>query len=483
MEPVATGPTLTAPDLIATNASGHLTVAQRRVIGRDFYTEHWRGLAANLGWIAAALLMLRILLPVALDIFPRLLDRQLRGGTPVTVRGMVIVLPLDTILRWFLFIVAAVYLLALINQLQKLVRFLITRHQLLGGGVRSVVGEVRLRGTQPLAIFAGRQVRPWDATALAALAPGTYRFFLLPRFDWLLSAQRLLDGAQPTIEEVELAARYSLTALNGFDREALSENRAGRLTQQQARWLRESAPSIGPGTIVPLGVLSAIGVAIAANAARQIIQVGSLDDHLGTIGGGLLWAAIWGYLLLKQFIDHARQRRDADDGQVQIAEGPVDKWEGWRNTESEGSNTWVYRYEHAGGSAEVSRESFRAARRRPAPPGLLDATEQAARQHRIIGPNAAATLNARRAPIRPPNSSDTRSLDPQARTRGETRGGYTNAMCDLIGGEELVEGEWGEARLLAKQDGESMAEEFAQPAREQVPLVARPDFLGVEALG
>src|SRR5215210_5174350 len=56
-------------------------------------------------------------------------------------------------------------------------------------------------------------------------------------------------------------------------------------------------------------------------------------------------------------------------------------------------------------------------------------------------------------------------------------------MCDLIGGEELVEGERGEARLLAEQDGEGMAEELAQPACEEVPLVARPDFLGVEALG
>jgi len=99
MELVAAAPTLAAPDLIATNAAGRLTPAQRRVLGRDLYGTRWRSLAANVGWIAAALIMLRILLPVALDIFPTLLDRQLRGGTPVTVRGVVVVLPLDTLLR------------------------------------------------------------------------------------------------------------------------------------------------------------------------------------------------------------------------------------------------------------------------------------------------------------------------------------------------------------------------------------------------
>lgn len=360
MELVAAAPTLAAPDMIATNAAGRLAPAQRRVLGRDLYAERWRSLAANIGWIAAALIMLRILLPVALDIFPTLLDRQLRGGTSVTMRGVVIVLPLDTLLRWFLFLFAAAYVVALGVQLRGLFRFLIERHQLLGGGVRSVVGEVRLRDEQPLAIFAERQVRPWDAAALAALVPGTYRLFLLPRFDWLLSAQRLPDGTDPTIEEAEIAARYSLAAINGFDREALAENRSGRLTQEQARWLRESAPSIGPLTILIFGGSSAAGVVVALNAIRPILQTGSFDEHLGTIAGGAAWAAIWGWLLLKQFIDRARQRRDADTGQVQIYEGPVGKWAGWRESNAEGSNTWVYRYEYAGGASEVSREAFRA---------------------------------------------------------------------------------------------------------------------------
>jgi len=360
MELVAAAPTLAAPDLIATNAAGRLTAAQRRVLGRDLYRERWRSLAGNLGWIAAALLMLRIVLPVAIEIVPTLLDRQLRGGTPVTIRGIVVVLPLDTLLRWFLFLFAVAYVVVLGVQLRNLLRFLRERHQLLGGGVRSIVGEVRLRTGQPLAIFAGRQVRPWNAAALAALVPGTYRFFLLPRFDWLLSAQRLPDGAQPTIEEAKLAERYSLAALNGFDREALAENRAGQLTAGQARWLRESAPDISIPIILLLGGSSALGVVMAGKAIREILQFGSTDDRLGTVAAGIAWAAIWAWLLLKQFIDRARQRRDADEGQVQLYEGPVGKWEGWEHSNSEGSNTWIYRYEWVGGNANVSREAFRA---------------------------------------------------------------------------------------------------------------------------
>jgi len=360
MELVAAAPTLAASDLIAINAAGRLSSAQRRVLGRDLYRERWRSLVGNLGWIAAVLIMLRILLPVALDIFPTLLDRQLRGGTPVTVRGIVVVLSLDTLLRWFLFLFATAYIVTLGVQIRNLIRFLRERHQLLGGGVRSVVGQVRLRNEQPLAIFAGRQVRPWDGAALAALIPGTYRFFLLPRFDWLLSAQRLPDGAGPTIEEAELAERYSLTAINGFDRDALAENRAGRLTAGQARWLRESAPSIGIPIILLLGGPSALGVVMAGNAIREILQFGNTGDRLGTIVGGAAWALIWGWLLIKQFIDRARRRRDADDGQVQRYEGIVGKWEGWEHTNSEGSNTWIYRYEWAYGSADVSQEAFRA---------------------------------------------------------------------------------------------------------------------------
>jgi len=256
------------------------------VLGRDLYGERWRGLAANVGWIVAALVMLRILLPVALDIFPTLLDRRLRGGTPVTVRGMIFVLPLDTLLRWFLFLLATAYVVALGVQIRHLIGFLRERHRLLGGGVRSVVGAVLLRDEQPLAIFAGRRVRPWDTAGLAALAPGTYRFYLLPRFDWLLSAQRLPDGEQPTIEEAELAARHSLAAINGFDRAALPENRAGRLTAVQAHRLRENAPSIGLRFVLLLGGSSAIGVVVAINAARTILRAGEVGDRLGTVTGG-----------------------------------------------------------------------------------------------------------------------------------------------------------------------------------------------------
>jgi hypothetical protein len=50
-------------------------------------------------------------------------------------------------------------------------------------------------------------------------------------------------------------------------------------------------------------------------------------------------------------------------------------------------------------------------------------------------------------------------------------------------GEELSEGERVEAGPLAEQHGHRVAGELAQPSGDEVPLVARPGPLGVEAFG
>src|SRR3954452_13242445 len=49
--------------------------------------------------------------------------------------------------------------------------------------------------------------------------------------------------------------------------------------------------------------------------------------------------------------------------------------------------------------------------------------------------------------------------------------------------EELGEGEWREGGALPEQDGQGVAAELAQPTGREVPLVPRPDPLGVVALG
>src|SRR5437660_6392431 len=57
-------------------------------------------------------------------------------------------------------------------------------------------------------------------------------------------------------------------------------------------------------------------------------------------------------------------------------------------------------------------------------------------------------------------------------------------MCNLSGqGDEFGEGEGWEVLPLAEQQGERVAEDLAEPAAQEVPCVACPDFLGVVALG
>jgi hypothetical protein len=360
--------TLESPEIATINESGSLTGDQRRVLGRDLYREQWKKLAANLGWIAISLAMLRILLPVAGSLVPMFFGDNERGSRPIKFGTATVVLPLWTILKWSLVLLALAYVVALCVQIRHLVAFVRLRHNLLHGPVASVVGEVRERDGQPLAIFADRQIRPWDARAMEGVAPGVYRFFLLPRFDWLLSARRLRNGERPTADEEDLAARYSLAAVNGFDPAALPDNRAGTLTAGQVRWLRDSAPDIGRRTVVLFMLIIALGVGGAVAYLGAAMQRGVTHDRLEGIAIGIVWAVIWMSILAKQFADNAKQKRDADTGDVRVYEGAVGKWEGLKysgtgvngNMSGGSNNPWVYRYESGGERFAVSREAFRA---------------------------------------------------------------------------------------------------------------------------
>jgi hypothetical protein len=361
-------PALASPEIATVNANGALTGEQRRALGRDLYREQGKKLAMGVAWIAISLVMLRILLPVARSLIPMLLTDNRRGSRPIRLGDTTVALPLWAVLKWFLVLLALAYIAAFCVHVKQLVAFLRLRHALLRGPVASVVGEVRRCDERTLAIFAGRQVRPWDARAMAGVAPGVYRFFLLPRFDWLLSAQRLGDGGRPTADEEALAARYSLAVVNGFDPAALPENRAGTLTAGQARRLRDSAPTVAGRTRVLFGLIIAIGIGATVAYAGAAMQRGVTRGRIEGIATGIIWAAIWACILAKQFADNAKQRRDADAGRVYVYEGTVEKWEGLKysgtgvNGAMEGgsNNPWVYRYVCDGERFAVSRAAFRA---------------------------------------------------------------------------------------------------------------------------
>lgn len=353
--------TLESSALTETNARGAITGEQRRALARDLYRENWKTPVKSLGWIAGSLVMLRILFPVFGRLVGTLFTENDRGLVPLRFPAFTVSLPLWTMLKVFLVLLTLAYMAVIAVQVKHLVGFLRLRHALLYGQVVSAVGEVQHRGGETLAIFAGRLLRPWDARVMAGVAPGRYRFFLLPRFDWLLSAQRLREWERPTADEDALMAQFSLGGVNGFAPTTLAENSAGRLTPEQVRRLHDTAPDIGWRTFVLFGFAIAVGVAGAGAYARDALREGFTTARLEGIGAGLAWVAIWVAILVMQFRDHARQERDADAGRVAVYEGVVTKWEGWKHSGSDDSpNIWVYRYECDAGTFEVSQAAFRA---------------------------------------------------------------------------------------------------------------------------
>ncbi len=352
--------TLESPTLVEVNARGQVAGEQRRVLARDLYLQNWKTPVGSLGWIAGSLVMLRILTPVFGQLVGTLFTDNDAGLVPLRFPAFTVSLPLWTMLKVFLILVTLAYVAVVGVQVKHLVGFLRLRQALLHGRVASVIGEVQHRGGETLAISAGRLLRPWDARAMAGIEPGRYRFFLLPRFDWLLSAQRLRDWERPTADEEALAARYSLGGASGFAPANLAENGTGRLTPEQARLLRDTAPDIGWRLFVLFGFAIALGAAGAGVYVREALRDGFTTARLEGIGAGLAWAAIWVAILVMQFRAHARQQRDASAGRVVMYEGVVTKWEGWKNSGSDGPNTWVYRYECDIGQFEVSQTAFRA---------------------------------------------------------------------------------------------------------------------------
>ena len=351
---------LEAPEIVAANARGRLTGAQQRALGFDLLRDHFKRVAATCFWLLICTVMLWILIPVARKVIPGLFGVGDRGDAPVEIGGTMVTLPLWMLLNWFLALFILAYVVAFAWQIKNLVAFLFLLISLLFGRIETVVGEVWHPNRQPIALFGGRLVRPWSAEALAGAGSGRYRFYVLPRFDWLLSAQRLGGHERPTPAEEAVALRYSLSGVNGFDPDSLPENRAGRLTPVQARWLRAVAPDIGCGTLALHGVAIAAGVAGIVTNGREVLQFGFSEDRVWGVAGCLFWAAAWTGLLVKQFVDRARHHRDADEGQVLTYTGVVTKWEGWKYRDPEGSNIWIYRYICGTEHFEVSRAAFRA---------------------------------------------------------------------------------------------------------------------------
>jgi hypothetical protein len=89
-----------------------------------------------------------------------------------------------------------------------------------------------------------REAAPW-----LTLAPGTYRFYYLPRSRLVISRERL--GEQGEREYTEISQAFATAS--GLPKGALAENRLGRLTPAQKDWLlQKRLLSFGGGLLLPL---------------------------------------------------------------------------------------------------------------------------------------------------------------------------------------------------------------------------------------
>jgi hypothetical protein len=151
----------------------------------------------------------------------------------------------------------------------------------------------------------GKKLDPIDTPDLL---PGHYRFYYLPRYHWLLTAEPLGEVAQ--VNDLE-QLNYRLARANRFQSSALAANRAGQLTgSQKVRILgRLAAYAIGGS------------VAVAAFFV-YLVQTGGMSE-----GVWLLVALAVGMAAVAVYAERRNLRSITDclQGQVITVEGPVAK--------------------------------------------------------------------------------------------------------------------------------------------------------------
>jgi len=140
------------------------------------------------------------------------------------------------------------------------------------------------------------------------LLPGRYRFYYLPRYHWLLTAEPLEEVAQE--DDLE-RLNHRLARANWFQSSALAANRAGHLTGLQRAMI--------------LGRFAAYAIGGFVAVALFLVYFMKTD---GTIEGmWLIIAIVVGMVALSIYLGRKSLSSilDCFQGQVIVAEGPVTK--------------------------------------------------------------------------------------------------------------------------------------------------------------
>ncbi len=191
------------------------------------------------------------------------------------------------------------------------------RRDLLDGSIAQDDGQVTFKSSVGyVARVQGRPLSSMDGDQAVDLAPGSYRFYYLPRTGRILSAER-----QPLFEPggPQAGLLAALAEAHGFSLEELDLNRQGWVSGKQRAWLIFK--------VLVLAVIIAGGVAWATWQFALVLQY----SPWSFLGGGLAL-----FLLLMLLV---QRWRDLQDGRVQMLEGFVRSEE---HSSSDDGSTYYY---------------------------------------------------------------------------------------------------------------------------------------------
>ncbi len=293
---------LADPQAVATNARGDLTPAQHTALRRYLpgAAGHWLILA-----FATAIL------GVVLDNW-RLLSRVLRAKDPLPstehLFGHTVTLPG---LHLLAAVIIGSWALVFFSRIVMLVDHARDSNQLKPGHVVAADGTIAWDRHAYVALLPGRRhpLQPWDYAAIDDCPPGPYRLWYLRRGGWLLSIQSL---GSADARAGQAALIDALANANGFLPAALDTNRAGRLSEQQARGLAHAEKSRERWQVA-----ISIGFIAAAPAFW----------YYGVLKPALLCAAAGLILFVQSLRQPSRSALDKDlaDGRVLSVEGGARK--------------------------------------------------------------------------------------------------------------------------------------------------------------
>ncbi|MGI8855360.1 MAG: hypothetical protein ACR2JW_06390 [Thermomicrobiales bacterium] len=333
---------LTDPEAVATNARRDLTPAQRAALRRFLpgAAGHWFILAFATAIFGVVFYNWRLVSRVFRAKDPLPSTEHLFGHT-VTIPGFHLLAAL----------IIGCWALVFFSRIVLLIDHARDSNELKPGHVVAADGTIAWDRHAYVALLPGRRhpLQPWDYAVIDDCPPGPYRLWYLRRGGWLLSIQSL---GSADARAGQAALIDALANANGLLPAALDTNRAGRLSEQQARGLAHAEKSRQRWQL-------AISIGF--------IAVAPAFWYYGALKPALLCGAAGLFLYVQSLLQPTRSALDKDlaDGRVLTVEGGARKAHGHTHSllgsiaGGDGTADYYY-YDIAGQRFSVSETAYHA---------------------------------------------------------------------------------------------------------------------------